>query len=166
MRRRRPRPRRRGRLRWVGLVVVLLVGGGVVIGSSLPIGSYTTGELPRISNVDAVDDDEGLLGLDVSPTVPIGPRSHLVDLTNNHPDASMRASVTLRSGDDGTLYTDSQSGDSVALTIGSGSTRWVDIDVHGNPGTITFDIDASVDGLSIRASRQTESRGGPPGGRP
>ncbi|MDX1744294.1 MAG: hypothetical protein R3324_00005, partial [Halobacteriales archaeon] len=59
-----------------------------------------------------------------------------------------------------------QSGDSVALTIGSGSTRWVDIDVHGNPGTITFDIDASVDGLSIRASRQTESRGGPPGGRP
>lgn len=147
-------------------MVVLVVGGGVVIGSSLPVGSFTTGDLPRVSNLDAVDDGEGLLGLNVSSTVPIGPRSRLVDLTNNHPDATMQASVTLRSGGDGTLYADGQSGDSVVLAIGSGSTRSVDINVQGNPGTITFDIDASVDGISVRASRQTESQGGPPGGRP
>lgn len=156
MSRSRPRPSRH-RAPKIRITVVLLVAIIAIYG--LPSASFTTGELPRSSGSNVVVDTSGVVGLDVAASVSRGPQDWLMDVTNNYPEA-IQVTVTLQDGGDGTLFAAGNSGDSVPFTVNSGDTEPVDIDVQGNPGTIFFTIDATIEGITFSATRQTETQGG------
>lgn len=170
MRRRRSRSRSRkrngGSSGWakpsrlvIGIVVVSAVFAIFVTGALSSVQSV------RSMDVNAENDPNALLGLDIAESVHRGRQSTLVSVTNRFPARSMGVTITLQDPNNGTLDPDGQASSSVSYTVGAGDTVSVEIDVDGNPDTISFDVQAQAGGVTIEApGRQTDVTGGQPGG--
>lgn len=149
MRRRRSRTRaKNGRSAYtLGIIVVV----ALISGHVLPVGSVTSGQLPRDTAFDVVNDEDGVVGLDVEGSVTVNQIEPLVDVTNRF---ESDVTVTLQDASDGDLYVNGNNrGDTATVTIGPDGTKTISIKAKGPSGSqVDFDVTASTAGLSVVAT--------------
>lgn len=110
-----------------------------------------------------MEDPDALLGLEVADSVHDGPQVRLVTVTNKFSTRRMQVTVALQDDSDRTLFADGESGSSVTFWLWGGEALDVEIDVSGTPETISFDVDAQADGVSISVpGRETDVTSGQP----
>lgn len=154
-----------------GLGVLLFAGLAMVAGAAaIPSGAFSTGEVPRATTVDVVQDENGVVGLDRAGSVRKNRIDRLVTVTNDF-DTSRRIVVSLV-GNDGDLYHDSDGdgtlenvGSSITLSLLVGESTDVYVEATGRPNTpIEYDITDSLspgeDGTRFTIRRSAEITAG------
>lgn len=137
------------------LAAVLAVAHGAP-GSS----AFTTGVLGRGSSVPVADDANGLLGLDVAPSVRANATDTLVTVTDR---VGHRASATVTlhaaaSANATLVVNGTRVGDSATLSLADGANRTVDVAVDANATagtTLGFDVTANGGGVTVTAPDRT-----------
>lgn len=142
---------------------------GVLVFGLTPAGLATTGQFDRDATADVVMDDNGVLALDVAPSVRKNQVDPLVNVTNNY-GVAVSVTVALQDGSDGDLYLDGANvGDQATFTLSAGTVQTVDIMVDTPPGsTVSFDVtgsgtDLEVTALNRETTAESSGGGGPPG---
>lgn len=153
---RRRRRSRGGSTRRRFLAKGSLVGGGVLILGGT--GAFSQLGASRAVSVNATEDGNALLGLDIAPSVRAGAADQdLVALTNNASD-TIDVSLSLSNPGQGTLSPSS-------LSIESGATRSVLVSVDSDSPTgndaLAFDVVASNETLSVSLERRVTVSAGP-----
>lgn len=152
--------RRRSRSRSGDLLTVLcgvLVVTVLVAGASLPTESFSSGELPRNSNVDVTTDVNAAHTLDAAQAVSINDTSHLVNVTN-HLGRSVTITVAIRSDSThiGDLVVDGvEYGNETSFELGRDGTENVLIRIPDDSSltdeTVYYHVNAAAPGLTVTA---------------
>lgn len=153
---RRRRSRSRSGDLLAGLCCVLLVAV-LVAGVSIPSESFSSGDLPRNSNVDVTGDVNAAHTLDTAQAVSINDTSHLVNVTNRL-GRSVTVTVTIRSDSThlGDLVVDGvDHGNETSFDLGRDGTENVLIRIPDDSSltdeTVYFHVNAAAPGLTVNA---------------
>lgn len=174
MGRRRKRSGRSGRKFGAKSLVVAVAVLVVFMSFFVSTGAFSAADASRLSKIGAASDSNAQLGLWVNTSVQNCQRQDLVEVTNDL-EEDLTVTVSLNDGSIGTLYADSDSGDSVSFPLPIGNVQMVELDAdHSSPPQtpfdFTFNITGSGDVTFVEAPRtstlegKNNCGGGPPGG--
>lgn len=137
------------------LLAVLL--GVAVLASAVPAGSFTTGNHPRATNSNVVDDIDGTLGLDVAASVDKRTISRLVTVTNNL-GVTVTVTVTVTNSNQHDLYLGGTNvGSQATFSLADGASQQVDVDAHPSQNLVVFDVSATATDITVTANGRSST---------
>lgn len=157
---------RRPSLWWYGLVVGLVIAVAV---SSVPVSTFSVGEVSRESSVPVASDEQSILSLEIYD-VSAGETQTLVGVTNYvERPVTVTVSLTGKSQEYGTLvYNGSETGDTATFDLNATEGETVSMRVPCDSSladeTVTFDVHAEGNGFQGTVNRRTQIDTGGCGG--
>ncbi|MFC5365548.1 hypothetical protein [Salinirubrum litoreum] len=133
----------------------LLLAGVAALGlGGLEAGAYTSADLNRSNSLGVATDIDGVLGLDAPGSVSANKRGTLATITNHLSADSITVTVSLATASEGTLYTATDSGSSVTLSLLADESATVEAETTlGRGDTLAWSVSASGPATTLRLDR-------------